>query len=288
MHARKPKNLQERFDWYAAAIERAPQELRGLWREKRMPQARLVHLDLGCGKGQWTCAAAKANPQDLWIGFDNETVCIALAAKKAVVEDTIPNVVFSLSDGGALEQTIADGEVDVLHLNFSTPCPRAKYAPLRLTHAARLMEYRRILSDDGRLELKTDSQPFFDWTLHQLEYAGYVVTWSTRDLHADAANSGQTPIDPALVSGYEERLRAKGAKIHALVATPGPAPVELPEQTCAQSLADYLPQDLESLEYVPYGMEEYVTNIINRRRKLARKAQREQRQANGQNTQVSV
>lgn len=277
MHARKPKNLQERFDWYADAIEAAPQEAQGLWRERRMPQAERVHLDLGCGKGQWTCAAAKANPQDLWIGFDNETVCIALAAKKAVVEDTIPNVVFSLSDGDTLGQTIADGEVDVLHLNFSTPCPRAKYAPLRLTHAKRLMEYRRILSEGGRLELKTDSQPFFDWTLRQLEYAGYDVTWNTRDLHGDAEHGAQSPIDSTLVSGYEERLRAKGAKIHALVAIPGSAPDELPEQTCAQSLADYLPEELEALEYIPYGMEEYVTNIINRRRKLARKAQREQR-----------
>lgn len=270
MHARKPKRLKERFDWYAQAIEAAPQELRGQWREQRMPDAATVHLDLGCGKGQWTCAAAKKMPADLWIGFDNEEVCIAMAAKKAVAEDDIPNVVFALSDGDALASTIADGEIDVLHLNFSTPCPRAKYAPQRLTHVERLMEYRRILAPNGRIELKTDSQPLFDWTLHQLDYAGYSITWSTRDLRAAAAVEN-TPIDASIVSGYEGRLVAKGAKVHALVAVPGPAPAELPKQTCPQGLADYLPEDLENLAYIPYGMEEYVENTINRRKKLARK-----------------
>lgn len=273
MHARKPKHLKERFDWYASAIEAAPQDARGSWRERRMPNATALHLDLGCGKGQWTCGAAKRNPQDLWVGFDNEDVCVALAAKKAVVEDQIPNVVFALSDCDELLDTMAPGEVDVLHLNFSTPCPRAKYAPLRLTHAERLMMCRQVLAPGGRIELKTDSQPFFDWTLHQLEYAGYRVTWSTRDLRALAANGEETPIDASIVSGYEDRLVAKGAKVHSLIAVPLEAPAQLPPQTCPQSLADYLPQDLESLEYIPYGMEEYVTNMVNRRRKLARKQQ---------------
>ena len=276
MHARPPKHLEERFDWYAEAIAADPAALKGRWREQRMPGATALHLDLGCGKGEWTCACAKRHPGELWVGFDNERVCIAMSAKKAVVEDSIPNVVFALSDGNALDETIGDGEVDVLHLNFSTPCPRAKYAPLRLTHAQRLMGYRRILAPGGRIELKTDSQPFFDWSLHQFEYAGYQLLWSTRDLHALAASGEETPVDPSVVSGYEERLVAKGAKVHALVAVPGPAPAQLSAQDCPAGLAAYLPQDLENLAYIPYGMEEYVENVVNRRRNEARKAQRTQ------------
>lgn len=272
MHARPPKHLEERFDWYADAIAADPASLKGRWVAERMPHAAKLHLDLGCGKGEWTCANAKKHPDELWVGFDNEKVCIAMSAKKAVVEDQIPNVVFALSDGDHLPETIADGEVDVLHLNFSTPCPRRKYAPLRLTHAARLMEYRRILAPEGRLEIKTDSQPLFDWTLHQLGYAGYEVQWSCRDLHAAAAAGEDTPIDPTVVSGYEKRLVEKGAKVHCIVAVPGPAPAELPEQTCPQSLVDYLPEDLASIDYIPYGMEECVENLLNRQRNAERKA----------------
>ena len=282
MHARPPKHLEERFDWYASAIVEDPASLKGNWAATRMPGAQRVHLDLGCGKGEWTCASAKASPNDLWIGFDYEKICIAMSAKKAVVEDQIPNVVFAMTNGNTLAETIDDAEIDVLHLNFSTPCPRKKQAPQRLTHAQRLMEYRRILAPGGRIELKTDSQPFFDWTLHQLDYAGYQVQWSTRDLYALAATGNDTPIDPTIVSGYEQRLVAKGAKVHALIAVPGPVPDELPQQTCPQGLMDYLPHDAEelmALDYIPYGMEEYVENVVNRARNEARKAKAAQRAA---------
>lgn len=272
MHARPPKHLEERFTWYAKAIANDPAALKGKWVATRMPHAAKLHLDLGCGKGEWTCASAVKHPDELWVGFDNEKICIAMSAKKAVVEADIPNVVFALSDGDHLPQTIAKGEVDVLHLNFSTPCPKRKFAPARLTHAARLMQYRRILAPEGRIEIKTDSQPFFDWTLHQLDYAGYQVAWSCRDLHAAAAAGQETPIDPAVVSGYEKRLVDKGARVHCIVAVPGPAPEELPNQDCPQSLVDYLPQDLASIDYVPYGMEECVENLLNRKRNLEQKA----------------
>ena len=272
MHARPPKHLEERFDWYAPAIEADPRTACGKWKARRMPQAQAVHLDLGCGKGEWTCMAAKKAPQDLWIGFDNEKICIAMSAKKAVVQDSIPNVVFALTDADHLDETLGEGEIDVLHLNFSTPCPRAKYAPQRLTHATRLMAYRRILASGGRIELKTDSQPFFDWTLNQLDYAGYEITWLSRDLHAETATD--LPIDPELVSGYEQRTAQLGAKVHCLVAHPGPVPLELPKQTCSQSLMDYLPEDLWSMDYIPYGMEEAVVNFRNRRANEQARAER--------------
>ena len=275
MHARPPKHLEERFDWYAEAIEDAPEACKGRWRQTRMPHSQRLHLDLGCGKGEWTCAAAKAAPQDLWVGFDNEKICIAMSAKKAVVTDKIDNVVFALTDASALEQTIGDGEVDVLHLNFSTPCPRAKYAKQRLTHAERLASYRRILAPGGQIELKTDSQPFFDWTLNQLAYAGYEVVWQTRDLHAIRPDE-PSPIDPNLISGYEQRLVKLGAKVHCLVAIPGEAGDALSKQTCPQSLMDYLPEDLWSIDYMPYGMEEAIVNFRNRRANEAARAARHQ------------
>ena len=39
------------------------------------------------------------------------------------------------------------------------------------------------------------------------------------------------------------------------------------------SLAQYLPEDLESMAYIPLGMEDTVRNLLNRRANLARKAE---------------
>ena len=78
------------------------------------------------------------------------------------------------------------------------------------------------------------------------------------------------------ISQYEERLTAKGAKVLAIEATPGPESVYREqtvcrEQTAPLSLVDWLPDDLDTMDYVPYGMEGTVTNLRNRRRKQRRK-----------------
>ena len=99
------------------------------------------------------------------------------------------------------------------------------------------------------------------------------MTRKTDDLHAE-------PDWPfANVSTeFEERLCQMGATVHALVSHPGPRPASL-EQVAPQTLADYLPEDLESMTYVPLGMEDTVRNLLNRRANLARKAQARARQA---------
>ena len=61
-----------------------------------------------------------------------------------------------------------------------------------------------------------------------------------------------------------------GAAVYGICATPGAQPSD--EQLAAgraqeQSLACYLPENLDELTYVPLGMEEAVENFRNRARK---------------------
>ena len=71
-------------------------------------------------------------------------------------------------------------------------------------------------------------------------------------------------------SAYEAKLTAQGAVVCGFEAVPGPAPEHV-EQTALLSLVSYLPEDIENLTYVPYGMQGYVANTIgcqaNRRAK---------------------
>ena len=259
MHARKPKNWEQRLVTYAAAIEPGPCTRRGAWRAGIALQASELHVDLGCGKGQFSVQEARAHPDALYIGIDNEELCIAFAAQRAV-ESGLSNVRFVLADAGDIEEMFAPGEIDVLHLNFPTPFPRKKYAHKRLTYVDRLVAYRELLGSRGELLIKTDSQPFFDFSLIQFDLAAYDVTWLTRDLHAESPS--------ASVTEYERRLSDKGAKIHALRAVVAQRPYTL-EQSAELSLMAYLPEDLETLDYIPLGMERAVVNFRNRRRKEA-------------------
>lgn len=262
MHARLPKNfvLEERLARYSSAIEYEPRRLAGSWAMACHPldgndrAFREVRVDLGCGKGSFAVESALREPDVLFVGIDSEPVCIAYAAQRAV-EAGLANVVFVPGNATQLTAMFAPGEIARLHVNFPTPFPRKKVSGNRLTIIDRLMEYRQVLAEGAELELRTDSEPFFLFSLTQLEIAGYELRWKTGDLRSEYPD-----VPP---SEYEERLSQQGATVFALAAAPGPAPEHV-EQTAELSLAEYLPKDLSTLGYVPHGMQATVVNLRNR------------------------
>lgn len=345
-HVRKPKLVEQRLALHSRYVVSDPAALRGRWRSLA-PHARELHVDLGCGKGLWTTRAAREHPDTLFVGVDIERMCVSFAAEQAA-RAGIDNAFFLIDAAHGIESLFAPGEVDVIHANFPTPFPRKKDALSRVTDARWLMSYRRILGPDGLLCLKTDSQPLFDFTLEQLEAAGYDLIWSIRDLQgerpgetgerpnqasklpseasglnhacrfaaptasaaaarfataslddatalddtaslddvtapgkvaslgeaATAADTAHGPLPFDLIaSAYERKLTQRGARIHALRARPGAEPARF-EPRDAVSLLDYLPDDLESIEYAPLGMEDAIENMRNRRRNAAAKLER--------------
>ncbi len=256
-HARKLKNLEERFVWYADAIEMEPSGRKGHWIKDLMPNAKELRLDLGCGKGSFTVEAALAEPDVLFIGLDYGKECVALAAQKAL-ESNAANVVFTLADAEDIRDLFATDELSSIYLNFSTPHPRVKHAKERLTYVDELVKYRDVLMDEGSIFLKTDSKPFYDFSLTQFDMAAYDIVYESHDLRADR------PELPG--SEYEAKLSAKGAKVHGCHAVVAQRDISL-EQTGPLSLFEYLPDDLDELDYVPHGMEGYVFNQRNLRAK---------------------
>lgn len=272
-HVRKPKLIEQRLRTHAALLAADPRSLRGRWREALgMPEARL-HVDLGCGKGLWLTRAAECHPDELFVGIDNERMCVSFAVEGLSLAG-IGNARAALDDAGSLQELFAPGEIDVLHINFPTPFPRKKEAAKRVTNAERLMEYRTVLAEGGRIQLKTDSQPLFDFTLEQMELAGFETVRITRNLHGEMPRGAQCEGFDAFdftLSAYEEKLTGKGAHVMAVHAVPGAAPEHF-EPSEPVGLVHYLPEDLEALEYAPHGMEDTVNNLRNRKRNAEAKA----------------
>lgn len=271
LHARLPKHfvLEERLERYADAIESSPASCAGSWTwschplDSSAPQARFreLRLDMGCGKGSFTVEAAAQNPDVLFVGIDSEPICIAYAAQKAI-EAGLNNVVFCPGLGSRVCEYFAPGEVSFIYLNFPTPFPRKKEALQRLTHEQQLRAFRRILKPKGSVLLKTDSFPLREFSRTQFKLAGYSIDWESNNAREER------PSDPK--SLYEERLSEKGAKVLALQAHPlnsGPlAPNHPLRHELSYSLSDYLPENLEDLDYVPHGMEGTVLNLRNQKR----------------------
>ena len=259
-------DLEARLAAVDAAIERDPASWRGRWATwgadaRRGSPWKSVHVDVGCGKGDFTVALAQRHPDVLFVGLDCEEVCCMHGAEKACAAG-VANAVFALDRDPQLDALFAPGEVARIYLNFPAPFPKKKAADRRLTYAARLLAYESVLAPEGDVRLRTDSDPFLQYTRTQIDLARWAVIWEADDCRAARPDLPDTV--------YERKLTAKGARVFALDMAPGPAPRPQASdlvQTVPQSLYDYLPDDLESIEYIPHGMEGAVTNMRNYRRK---------------------
>ena len=197
-------------------------------------------------------------PRDtLFVGIDVDGVCVVRCAERAIAQG-VTNAVFVFNEEDRdLSDFFAEGELSAVLLNFPTPFPKKKKAPLRLTYLDRLMAYRPLLAKGAPLRLRTDSMPMHEFSLTQLELAGYELLWNTDDVRS------LFPEEPW--SGYEQKLVAQGASVYGFAAVAGPEP-EAVQQTAPLSLVSYLPDDLENMAYVPHGMQGCVRNMRGRNR----------------------
>ena len=204
MRMRKRNNLEPRMEACGAIWLRDAKELRGNWRSL-MPQAREIRLEVGCGKGKFTVETAAAEPDVLLIAVERVQEAMLLGMEKAL-EMGLKNVYFLSLDAAELEEYFADGELDLIYLNFCDPWPRKKNAKRRLTYRTFLRKYQRILKIGGEIHFKTDNAGLFEWSLGEFEACGLEIRALTYDLHRDG------PV--GIMTGYEEKFYELGTPIN--------------------------------------------------------------------------
>ena len=169
-----------------------------------------VHMEIGCGKGNFACGMAKNNPDINFVAVERvaDVCCIALEkAKAASSERQSDNLRFLIGDAKTLAENVKPHSLDCIYLNFSDPWPKKGHAKRRLTHRGFLEIYRGLLKDDGILKLKTDNVGLFDFSLEEFEALGMNIIWQTRDLHSSEKNEDN------VMTEYEKNFSEKGFNI---------------------------------------------------------------------------
>ncbi len=171
---------------------------------------RPIHLEIGCGKGDFAVGMAAKYPEYNWIAMERvpDVACLALEKAMAAKETREDNLRFLIGDARNVAAWFPEGSVDCLYLNFSDPWPKKGYAKRRLTHAGFLELYRKVLKPHGMLKLKTDNEGLFDFSLEQFEACGLTVEWQTRDLHRSEKNADN------VMTEYERNFSEKGQVIY--------------------------------------------------------------------------
>ena len=170
-----------------------------------------VELEVGCGNGAFVAELAKRRSGCDFLAVE---VCtnVILTAMERVIEEGIPNVKFLNIAAEILPCYIPEGSIDRIYLNFSTPLPEAGREKQRLTSDRFLAIYKKLLKPGGEIIQKTDSEPFFDYSLAKFQENGFAVKDVTRDLH----NSPYAAEN--IVTEYEANFSAKGLPIYRAVA----------------------------------------------------------------------
>ena len=186
----------------------------GHWSETFGREASL-HVEIGVGKGDFLTELAAQSPDVNYVGLEMQQGVLYFAARKAA-ERGLKNLRLVVFDAARLTELFAPREVDRIYLNFSDPWPKARHAKRRLTSPLFLARYRTVLKADGELRFKTDNMGLFDYSLETMAAQGWHLSDVTHDLHAlgEADN---------IMTEYEHKFSARGAKIGRLVARP---PVE--------------------------------------------------------------
>lgn len=186
-----------------------PNEYKGKWQEV-FENDHPIHIEVGMGKGKFIMELAKQHPEINYIGIEKySSVLVRALEKRPELEQD--NLVFIRMDAENLPDVFDKDEIDKIYLNFSDPWPKDRHAKRRLTSTQFLDRYDQFLVPEGRVIFKTDNRPLFDFSLEQVEEAGWILENHTFDLHNSEYVEGN------VMTEYETKFVAEGKPINRMV-----------------------------------------------------------------------
>ena len=204
MRQRRVKNEKEKVLSYSEYLSLEPEKNKGQWK-RYFNNNNEIHIEIGCGKGQFITTLAEMNPNFNYIAFEPIGSVLLRALEKARIKK-LNNIVFLWKFAEDIENFFDENEIDKIYLNFSDPWPKDRHAKRRLTHKNFLEKYKKILKPEGIIEFKTDNRGFFDFSLEELRGNGFEVFDVTYDLHSTQIESVKTE--------YEEKFSGMGCRIN--------------------------------------------------------------------------
>ena len=172
-----------------------------------------IYIEVGMGKGQFITTLAQKNPEINYIGIEKySSVLVRALEKREAIENPPPTIRFIRLDAENICSMFEKDEVSRIYLNFSDPWPKDRHAKRRLTSQEFLKRSDRILKPDGYVEFKTDNKDLFQFSLEQVEPAGWHLDAFTWDLHNDEVlNQGN------VMTEYEQKFSSMGNPICKMV-----------------------------------------------------------------------
>ena len=184
------KNKLERFaenktfnNLFEYSFERIKEEgfpLRGRWKQDFFKNDNPIVLELGCGKGEYTVGLAREHKDINYIGADikGSRMWVGLCQAR---NEGLTNVAFLRTHIELIDNFFAENEVDEIWVTF--PDPQPSKARKRLTGPNFLERYRKFVKKDGIVNLKTDSDLMYEFTVETAQEAKLPIIYNYDNLY---------------------------------------------------------------------------------------------------------
>ncbi|MFM2298786.1 MAG: tRNA ((7)-)-methyltransferase 01057 [Bacteroidota bacterium] len=125
-----------------------------------------IVIELACGKGDYTVGLARMNPEVNYIGIDIKSNRMWTGAK-AALDEKLTNVRFLRTHIDHITEFFDTNEVDEIWITFADPQPHKPRK--RLSSYKFLNLYRQIAGERTLVNIKTDSDLFYESSLEQAQ-----------------------------------------------------------------------------------------------------------------------
>ena len=167
-----------------------------------------IYIEIGMGMGKFIRENAQNYPEINFVGIEKQDN--VLARSLPMIPKGLKNLkVLRLN---ALEiDEVFNKEIDKILLNFSDPWPKLRHNSRRLTSKIFLDKYDRIFRNNKEIELRTDNEDLFIYSIESLSQMKYGLSEVTFDLN--------TKLPERITTEYEDKFMSKGNKIYYLKAS---------------------------------------------------------------------
>ncbi len=176
-------------------------EFRGQWNKNFFKNDHPIIIELGCGKGEYTTGLAEKHPEMNFIGIDIKGARFWRGAKTAETEG-MENVAFVRTQIELIDYIFAPKEVSEIWITFPDPQIKYKRTKHRMTNPDFLALYKKILKDDGVINLKTDSEFMHGYTLGLLQGLGHEILYANHNVYK---NEGSPEEVTGIQTFYEKQ-----------------------------------------------------------------------------------
>ena len=179
-----------------------PKDYKGKWNEL-FNNDNPIYIEIGTGKGKFIVTNALENPNINFIGIEKYDSPLVMATKK-VEEMELNNLKFICFDALNIDE-VFDKEISKLYLTFSDPWPKKRHTKRRLSSPLFLSKYDKIFKNECFIEMKTDNDDFFEYSVQSFEEYGYKII------------SIDNNYNDKIKTEYEEKFTSLGKNINHVI-----------------------------------------------------------------------